>query len=296
VTITITNGSWDFKAQQGSVEVWEGNYTLYDLGRVNTIPPPIIIVPPPTPRPHITCQYIYDTNIGYLYEDTKMWYFPISMRSLIDREMVSNVVSYAWLYYSINLKSGTTTINKHPFYVYKKCKEDKWSKWQLFWLNPHGGFDTFTFDRKMESNYKIDRTTYKQRTPVGSSTSFDSYFGGEKIFNTDSVEEITLRSNLLTQMESQLLIQLCQSPVVYLMKEYRGMGLGRELFNRAFTFAVHRGYKKIQIEVSEKHERAIRFYERAGFMKVERKAVCSRCEFIFEKEIGSAKVVEGIAR
>ena len=63
------------------------------------------------------------------------------------------------------------------------------------------------------------------------------------------------------------------------------MGLGRELFNRVFTFAVHRGYKKMQIETFyEKHERAIRFYERAGFVKVERKAVCSRCEFILKKK------------
>jgi len=127
------------------------------------------------------------------------------------------------VYYSISTPAVNTehVINKHSFYVYRHQKCDKYSKWQLFWLNPHGGYDNFTFDRKMDINYKIERTTYKQRIPKGGQTSFDSYFGGENIFNIDSTEEITLRTNLLTQKESQLMIQLVNSPKVFVLKEYQ---------------------------------------------------------------------------
>lgn len=219
----LTSGYLTFCARKNSVVVYEGNYTLVNLGACgSTIPEPIIIVPPPTLKPHITCTNVYDTNISALYADSKMFYFPISMRSLIVRSLVNTNIAQNWMYYKINLiDSSGNTYNKNPFYVYNKCKDVKYSKWQLFWLNPHGGFDTFTFDRKIDINYKIERTTYKQRTPAGGPTSFDSYFGGEKIFNINSNEEITLRSYSLTQKESQLLIQLSQSPVIYLMKEYK---------------------------------------------------------------------------
>lgn len=217
---TITSGYRDFTARKGTVVVLDGNYTLYDLGPVTTIPPPIVIVP--GEKPHVTCVNVYDTNVSATYEDTKMWYFPISMRSLISSGLVTNNnIIDNWLYYTVDILSGTTKLNKNPFYVYKKCKEDKYAKWQLFWLNPHGGFDRFTFDRKVDIDYEIERTTYKQRYPVGTPTSFDSYFGGEQILNVKSVEEITLRTNLVTQMESQLLIQLFQSPKVFILKEYQ---------------------------------------------------------------------------
>jgi hypothetical protein len=115
---------------------------------------------------------------------------------------------------------GEIEMNSLPFYVYKKTNCDKYAKWDIFWLNPHGGFDTYTFTKKVDIKYTIDRTTYKQRIPAGTPTSYDTYFGGEKIFNTNVVEEITLRTDALTQKESQMLIQLTQSPVVYVIKEY----------------------------------------------------------------------------
>ena len=75
----------------------------------------------------------------------------------------------------------------------------------------------------------------------------------------------------------------CELRKLYLLKEYRGRGLGQELLDHALAFAVNKGYKKIQLEVSVKHERAISLYERSGFMRTDRKSSCPRCEFIFEK-------------
>ena len=49
---------------------------------------------------------------------------------------------------------------------------------------------------------------------------FDVYQAGERVFNVNIEEQVTLRTRLLYQRESQLLIQLTQSPVVYLLKDY----------------------------------------------------------------------------
>jgi len=120
------------------------------------------------------------------------------------------------IYYS-KTASGTRVLNTKPFFVYKKPKCDKYTKWQLFWLNPHGGFDNYTFDKIKDIDYNIERTTYKQRLPTDSYSTYDA---GEKIFDIKVEEIITLRTGLLTQLESQLIMQLVQSPVVYGITTY----------------------------------------------------------------------------
>ena len=79
----------------------------------------------------------------------------------------------------------------------------------------------------------------------------------------------------------------CELRKLYLLKEFRGLGLGRELLRHALTFSVNKGYKKIQLEVSAKHEQAMRLYEKAGFVKTDEKPSCSRCEFTCEKKLPS---------
>ena len=44
------------------------------------------------------------------------------------------------------------------------------------------------------------------------------------MFNTELDETLTLRSNLLSQKEEQLLMQMVQSPVIYLVKTYDSGG------------------------------------------------------------------------
>ena len=121
------------------------------------------------------------------------------------------------MYYDIDIMSGSIVLNDQPFRVIKNKNDNKYGKWQVFWLNPHGGFDTFVFDKKNELNYKIKRDTYKIKLgPI-----YSTYEAGERVFNTEVTEEITLRSKLLTQMEAQMLTQLAQSPVVYVVMTYQ---------------------------------------------------------------------------
>lgn len=51
-----------------------------------------------------------------------------------------------------------------------------------------------------------------------------------------------------------------------LLPEYRGQGLGRKLAERAITDARARGIVRIELEVFASNARAIRLYERLGFV------------------------------
>ena len=153
----------------------------------------------------------YDENIRFLYANSLGYYFPCGPYN----SLISGVTN--WLYYDIDLiSSGGTVMNIYPIRVINKGNCDKYNNWQLFWLNPHGGFDTYVFNKKVDVDYKIARQTYKRKLSPG----YNSYDAGERVFNTDITEQLTLRTDLLTQRESQLLVQLTQSPVVYALKYY----------------------------------------------------------------------------
>jgi len=77
----------------------------------------------------------------------------------------------------------------------------------------------------------------------------------------------------------------CELRKFYVLKEYRGRGLGARLLREALIFAIEKEFKRIQLEVSAKHERAIHLYESHGFVKANKKSSCSRCEYVYEKHL-----------
>jgi hypothetical protein len=224
ITTTLTSGNLTFNARKNSVVVYEGNYTLLDLGPVIDPSTSGVTINPT----YKVCGTVYEyDDFSYTSNNERMWYFPIGPYQVFNYGMIP-AHSTDWLYYTIDIVkhtiSGNTILNKQPFYVYKKCKDTKYNRTQLCWLNPNGGFDNFTFDRKSESNFKITKETYKRKIATTSQYNYDVYEAGERVFSTNSIEEITLRSNLLTQHESQLIVQLVQSPRVYMIKLYQYNG------------------------------------------------------------------------
>jgi len=167
-------------------------------------------------HPFVWSYTKYD-DFTYNYGYSLQHYFPVGPVQLFQKGIILSGNTNNWLRVKVDLYSGTTQMNKNSFYIYNKPKCDKYGRYQLFWLNPHGGFDTYTFDRKNNINYKIKKSTYKQRMLPN----YSFYDAGERVFDTEVTEEITLRSNNLTQKEAQLLTQLAQSPVVYVVKTYR---------------------------------------------------------------------------
>ena len=190
--------------------------TEYDLNNVEP-PPPIL-------HPAICSAATYDTNFSYTGAYTLMYDVPVGPFQLINYSTVLAPYKNTWFYYKIDILSGNTQLNKNSFYVYRNEKCGKYGKWSLYWLNPHGGFDNYTFDRKNEDKFKINRTTYKQKMNLTSKYNFSPYEAGERVFNVDVNEEITLRTNLLSQKEAQMLVQLSQSPVVFSKQLYQYNG------------------------------------------------------------------------
>ena len=180
------------------------------------------INPNPIVVPTICSAITYSSNFVYLNLNTIQYYFPMGPYQLISGGTLTSYKD-TWLYYKVDLMSGNTVLNKNPFYVYNTCKETKYGRWQVAWLNPHGGFDCFTFDRKNEINYKLEKNIYKQR--LSPNPIFSTYDAGDRVYNNKSTQEIVLRSNTLTQKEAQLLVQMAQSSRVYVITIYTYAGV-----------------------------------------------------------------------
>ena len=60
--------------------------------------------------------------------------------------------------------------------------------------------------------------------------------------------------------------------MLYLLPEQQGLGLGQQLLDRVHTLAAQRGVSQVWLQVNKRNARAIRAYERAGYV-VERSAV-----------------------
>jgi ribosomal protein S18 acetylase RimI-like enzyme len=52
---------------------------------------------------------------------------------------------------------------------------------------------------------------------------------------------------------------------LYLLKAYRGRGLGRALMQECLKLSLRRGHKSIWLAVWERNERAVSFYGKSGF-------------------------------
>ena len=77
----------------------------------------------------------------------------------------------------------------------------------------------------------------------------------------------------------------CELRKLYVLKEHRGRGFGKMLLDKAIDFASSNGYRKMELEVSQKHHKAIRLYEKAGFTKSQTPSCCPRCDFIYIKNL-----------
>lgn len=168
----------------------------------------------------LTSVTYYDTNITFNYNNSRGYYFPCGPYQMKNYLSMLTGTTAGWMYYEIDIMSGNTVLNAVPMQVFRKSKCGKYDKVQIFWLNAHGGFDTYTFASKKEINYKVNRTTYKQKLPSSSQFTYNPYDAGEKVFNVNYQMEYTLRTTNLTQMESQLLMGLVTSPTVYMLRTY----------------------------------------------------------------------------
>lgn len=70
----------------------------------------------------------------------------------------------------------------------------------------------------------------------------------------------------------------CELRKMYLLKKYRGMGLGRFLLDHSIEQAKRLGYNKIILETASVLKEAIGLYEKYGFTKYKPEHLSSRCD------------------
>ena len=162
-------------------------------------------------RDTIYSAVTYETTAVFSSNYTFGYYIPVGPNHVFKAGGSLTGYTTTWVYYDVDIMYNTTVLNKIPVRYIRTQMDCKYEKWELFWLNKHGGFDNFIFDKKNELNYKVDRITYKQKLPPN----YSPYSAGEKVLNIESQEQITLRTRLLTQQEVMMITDLTQSPVVY---------------------------------------------------------------------------------
>lgn len=62
---------------------------------------------------------------------------------------------------------------------------------------------------------------------------------------------------------------VCELVKMYLKKDARGLGLGKELIERCIDFAKSKGYKKVYLETFPELEKAVSVYQKFGFTYLE---------------------------
>lgn len=159
----------------------------------------------------------FDFDIEHTGE-TYMWSIPTGPQQL-------SLLGYfdtgkTWSKYKINLTkkslSGDTIFNLEPYIYYRKCKNNKWRNYEIFWRNPHGGFDSHLFYMKNGLQYNIERKLYEKRLDYN----YSMGDRGTTTYNIKTKETYNLKSDYITQNQYQLLTQLVMSPEVYLIYYY----------------------------------------------------------------------------
>jgi GNAT superfamily N-acetyltransferase len=79
---------------------------------------------------------------------------------------------------------------------------------------------------------------------------------GEKIVGSIAISKITYN--------------VCKLRHFYMLPKYRHQGYGKKLYDRALEFVRGAGYEEIWLSSAPQFVDAIRFYERAGFVRTEK--------------------------
>ncbi len=169
---------------------------------------------PPTFKRQVYTGYTYDNDITFTSNFSYGYYIPVGPYQSFKKSL--SAYTETWLYYEVDLLSGSTVLNSQSMRFRRTNLDCRYGQWQVFWLNKHGGFDFFTFDKKNSVQQKVSKDTYRQKLPPD----FSTYSAGEKVFNVEAIETIILNSRALTQSESKLIYEMVQSPVVYVVYKY----------------------------------------------------------------------------
>jgi putative acetyltransferase len=94
------------------------------------------------------------------------------------------------------------------------------------------------------------------------------YFDNGGTFLVVTDEERVVGSGAIRRLDNDI----CELKRMWLLKEYRGRGLGMKMAQMLLDFARSAGYKKIRLDLlnPQRQTQALKLYERLGFYAIER--------------------------
>ncbi len=108
---------------------------------------------------------------------------------------------------------------------------------------------TVYYDESTDHLYELFQ---KKRSVYFIAEKNEKLIGGAGIYPSDGLQE-----------------DVCELVKMYLKKEARGLGLGRELINKCLGFATSTGYKKVYLETFPELEKAVMVYKKFGFSNLD---------------------------
>jgi putative acetyltransferase len=81
--------------------------------------------------------------------------------------------------------------------------------------------------------------------------------------------------------------ETCELKRLWLLKSYRGQGLGKQLTKMLLASAQQKGYRRVRLEVStpDKQQPAVTLYQELGFQPIEAYNPDGFCELAMEKSL-----------
>ncbi len=119
-------------------------------------------------------------------------------------------------YFDVQLKLSATLLSE----TYRVTIIDECSKYEtqdLFYLNSLGGFDSFRFNRVRRDNFNIQRKSFKSNPySLGATYAYETSAFNSKNYDITSQHKVKMFSNFITESESTSLLDLLESPVIYM--------------------------------------------------------------------------------
>jgi len=137
-----------------------------------------------------------------------------------------------WTYYTININNiSEDYVGSAYTYVYNKakCNYNDWT--DVYWLNEHGGWSNFIFNKRKYKDYKIKRDVYNKWIAYG-----DTNSRGTSQYLTTIDDITTLNTDWINDYQNLLIKSLLESPDV-----------------RVLENGVYRNYVVLDTEYSEKN-------------------------------------------
>ena len=88
----------------------------------------------------------------------------------------------------------------------------------------------------------------------------------------------------------------CELKGLYLYKEYQGSGLGFELASKVVEAACRLGFERKFLDTMSKYERAMRLYEKMGFVRTERYNDNERADVFMVKPLNGGVIVREVRK